>query len=126
MHTVMTSPVERLRPLTIVGGAEGVGKSTLLRHLLLNGGHHALAVVVSNLDSLQLDGGDIVARDSTFMTLANGSLCCETDGDVATTLAMLRRRLHPDTHVLLEARHNASMRRFARHGYTPRYRPGGT
>jgi G3E family GTPase len=126
MHTVMTSPVERLRPLTIVGGAAGVGKSTLLRHQLLNGGHHPLAVVVSNLDSLQLDGSDIVSRDSTFMTLANGSLCCETDGDVTSTLAMLRKRLHPDTHVLLEARHDASMRRFAGYGYTPGYRLDGT
>jgi len=126
MHTVMTSPVERLRPLTIVGGAEGVGKSTLLRHQLLHSGHHSLAVVVSNLDSLQLDGSDIAARDSTFITLTNGSLCCETDGDVTTTLAMLRRRLHPDTHVLLEARYDASMRRFAGYGYTPGYRLDGT
>ena len=55
MHTVMTSSVERLRPLTIVGGAEGVGKSTLLRHQLLHGGHLPIAVVVSSLDSLQLD-----------------------------------------------------------------------
>src|SRR6478752_260127 len=126
MHTVMTSSVERLRPLTIVGGAEGVGKSTLLRHQLLNGGHHPIAVVVSNLDSLQLDDRDIQSRDATFTTLCNGSLCCETDGDVTSTLAMLRKRLHPDTHVLLEARHDASMRRFTGYGYTPGYRLDGT
>ncbi len=126
MHTVMTSSVERLRPLTIVGGAEGVGKSTLLRHQLLNGGHHPIAVVVSNLDSLQLDDRDIQSRDATFTTLCNGSLCCETDGDVTSTLAMLRKRLHPDTHVLLEARHDASLRRFTGYGYTPGYRLDGT
>jgi G3E family GTPase len=122
----MTSSVERLRPLTIVGGAEGVGKSTLLRHQLLHGDHHSLAVVVSNLDSLQLDDSEILSRDSTFTTLCNGSICCETDGDVTATLAMLRKRLHPDTHVLLEARHDASMRRFAGYGYTPGYRLDGT
>ena len=126
MHTVMTSSVERLRPLTIVGGAEGVGKSTLLRHQLLHGGHLPIAVVVSNLNSLQLDDRDILSRDATFTTLCNGSICCETDGDVTSTLAMLRKRLHPDTHVLLEARHDASMRRFAGYGYTPGYRLDGT
>ena len=126
MQTVMTSSVERLRPLTIVGGAEGVGKSTLLRHQLLHGGQHPIAVVVSNLDSLQLDDSDILSRDATFTTLRNGSICCETDGDATSTLAMLRKRLHPDTHVLLEARHDASMRRFAGYGYTPGYRLDGT
>ena len=126
MHTVMTSSVERLRPLTIVGGAEGVGKSTLLRHQLLHGGHHPIAVVVSNLDSLRLDDSDILSRDATFTTLCNGSICCETDGDATSTLATLRKRLHPDTHVLLEARHDASMRRFAGYGYTPGYRLDGT
>jgi G3E family GTPase len=126
MHTVMTSSVERLRPLTIVGGAEGVGKSTLLRHQLLHGGHLPIAVVVSNLDSLQLDDSDILSRDATFTTLCNGSICCETDGDVTSTLAMLRKRLHPDTHVLLEARHDASLRRFTGYGYTPGYRLDGT
>src|SRR5437868_5892319 len=110
MCAVMTSQAEQLRPLTIVGGSEGAGKSSLLRHQLLRGSCRGLAVVVSNLDSLQLDAGDIVSRDSTHMTLANGSRCWETNGDVTTTLATMRKHVAPSTHVLLEARHNVSLR----------------
>jgi len=122
---IMTSPAERLRPLTIVGGDQGAGKSTLLRHQLLHGSCDGLAVVVSDLESLHLDDDAIVSREAGHLKLANGSTCWETRGDVTTTLTALQRHVQPSTRVLLEARHDASLRGFAGYAYTPGFRLDG-
>jgi len=123
---IMTSPAERLRPLTIVGGDQGAGKSTLLRHQLLHGSCDGLAVVVSDLESLHLDDDVIASREGGHLRLANGATCWETHGDVTTTLTALQRQVHPATRVLLEARHDTSLRGFAGYAYTPGFRLDGT
>jgi G3E family GTPase len=125
MRAVTPPPDEHLLPVTVVGGDEGTGKTTLLRHLLTHNAGRSLAVVVDDVRTIGLDSRLIAHRDGALLKLTNGCYLCSMDGDVSSALAALRSYVTRPTHVLLEARGATPMRRVAGYGYMPGYRMGG-
>ena len=86
-------------PVTVVTGFLGAGKTTVLRHLLLNGGQR-LAVLVNEFGEVGIDGA--LLRQCGFcpedelegrlVELANGCLCCTVQDDFLPTMERLLER----------------------------------
>ena len=86
-------------PVTVITGFLGAGKTTVLRHLLTQGGQR-LAVMVNEFGSVGLDG-DLIRScgfcpeedvDGRLVELNNGCLCCTVQDDFLPTMETLLER----------------------------------
>jgi len=105
-------------PLTIVAGAPGVGKSSLVRHLLTQTTAQITAV---SADESAVDPSFVVQRDGARLLLKNGSVCVMSDDDGAAALAALSEQSHPPDHVVFESHAKSNPRRLVGYGYMPGY-----
>ena len=95
-------------PVTVITGFLGSGKTTLIRHLMMNPQGKRLAVLVNEFGDLGVDG-DILkacADDNcpveNIVELANGCICCTVADDFIPTIeALLALPTRPD-HILIE------------------------
>ena len=94
----MSAPQKRL-PVTVVTGFLGAGKTTVLRHLLLNSGQR-LAVLVNEFGEVGIDGELLKScgfcpedqLEGRLVELANGCLCCTVQDDFLPTMEKLLQR----------------------------------
>jgi G3E family GTPase len=89
-------------PVTLIAGFLGVGKTTLLNHIL--SGDHGVraAVLVNDFGSINIDAKLIVGVEGDTVNLANGCVCCTIRDDlVGACLGLLRRPEAPD-HLFVE------------------------
>ena len=105
-------------PLTIVAGATGVGKSSLVRHLLTQTTEQIAAVVA---DESAVDPSLVAQRDGARLLLKNGSVCVMSDDDGSAVLAALSEQSHPPDHVVFESSAKSNPRRLTGYGYMPGY-----
>ena len=86
-------------PVTVITGFLGAGKTTVLRHLLINSGQR-LAVMVNEFGSVGLDG-DLIRScgfcpeeevENRLVELNNGCLCCTVQDDFLPTMEKLLER----------------------------------
>ncbi|MEB3234265.1 MAG: cobalamin biosynthesis protein CobW [Cyanobacteriota bacterium] len=96
-------------PVTVVTGFLGAGKTTVLRHLLLNSGQR-LAVLVNEFGEVGIDG-DLLRScgfcpdeelDGRLVELANGCLCCTVQDDFLPTMERLLERSHQLDGIVVE------------------------
>lgn len=87
-------------PVTVITGFLGAGKTTVLRHLLINSGQR-LAVMVNEFGSVGLDG-DLIRScgfcpeeevENRLVELNNGCLCCTVQDDFLPTMEKLLERV---------------------------------
>ncbi|NQV09617.1 MAG: cobalamin biosynthesis protein CobW [Cyanobacteria bacterium] len=91
-----TSTTQRRLPVTVVTGFLGAGKTTLMRHLLLNSGLR-LAVIVNEFGEVGIDGALLRSCgfcpdddvEDRLVELANGCLCCTVQDDFLPTMQTL-------------------------------------
>lgn len=88
MSPAASSP---LTPVTILCGFLGVGKTTLLLHLLGQAEGRRWAAVVNDVAAVNIDGA--VVRSATggreIVEIGNGCVCCSSKDELAETVAML-------------------------------------
>ncbi|MEB3234044.1 MAG: cobalamin biosynthesis protein CobW [Cyanobacteriota bacterium] len=92
------APATRL-PVTVVTGFLGAGKTTVLRHLLLNS-RQRLAVLVNEFGEVGIDGALLRScgfcpddeLEGRLVELANGCLCCTVQDDFLPTMERLLLR----------------------------------
>ena len=95
-------------PVTIITGFLGSGKTTLVRHLMLNPQGRRLAVLVNEFGDLGIDGdilkgcADANCPEDAIVELTNGCLCCTVADDFVPTIAALLNRAQPPDHILIE------------------------
>ena len=90
-------------PVTVIAGALGSGKTTLINHILREAIGRAIAVLVNDFGELDIDAAMIEAADSTTISLRNGCICCSLGGGLTQGLAALRAlKTRPD-HIVVEA-----------------------
>src|SRR6201989_529501 len=95
-------------PVTIITGFLGAGKTTLVRHLMLNPEGRRLAVLVNEFGDLGIDGeilrgcADINCPEDAIVELTNGCLCCPVADDFVPTIEALLARPQPPDHILIE------------------------
>src|SRR6202012_2192872 len=95
-------------PVTIITGFLGAGKTTLVRHLMLNPQGRRLAVLVNEFGDVGIDGdilkgcADANCPEDAIVELTNGCICCTVADDFAPTIAKLLARPQPPEHILIE------------------------
>jgi G3E family GTPase len=73
-------------PVVLVAGHLGVGKSSLVNHLLLHADGVRIGVVVNDFGALGIDAMLVAGQADAVTSLANGCLCCTTDADGLSSL----------------------------------------
>ena len=95
-------------PATIITGFLGAGKTSLLRHLIMNANGRRLALIINEFGDLGVDGallsgcGIAECRDEDIVELTNGCLCCTVADDFLPTIEALLDRDVPPDHILIE------------------------
>lgn len=81
----------------IVSGFLGSGKTTLVRHILLEAQQRGIRVgVVSNeFGELGIDAALLGSGEQRFVELAGGCICCELSDELVETLTLIRERVDP-------------------------------
>ncbi|MDO5620990.1 MAG: cobalamin biosynthesis protein CobW [Paracoccus sp. (in: a-proteobacteria)] len=95
-------------PVTVVTGFLGSGKTTLIRHLMLNPQGRRLAVLVNEFGTAGVDGAilqscaDENCPAENILELANGCICCTVADDFIPTMEQLLARDPRPDHILIE------------------------
>ena len=89
------------RPVTVLTGYLGAGKTTLVNHVL-RGGQGRYAVIVNEYGEVGIDGALIDSGAEELVELSNGCLCCTVRGDLLRALHGLVPRLDGIDGVLIE------------------------
>ena len=78
------------RPLTVIAGYLGAGKTTLINRMLAEA-EQPFAVIVNDLGALAVDEALIAGQQGATLSLTNGCACCQISADLAAQLARLRQ-----------------------------------
>lgn len=90
-------------PVTIVGGALGAGKTTLINRLL--GEQHGLrlAAIVNDFGSVNIDAELLGVGGREVLGLRNGCICCSLQGDLLRTLKTVLSHPSEPEGIVIEA-----------------------
>jgi len=89
-------------PVTVLAGYLGVGKTTLLNHLLRNAGGMSVAVLVNDFGEIGIDADLIESREADVLNLSGGCVCCSFGSDLVGALNTLACRVPQPDHILIE------------------------
>lgn len=86
-----TTPTSSQTPVTVLCGFLGVGKTTLLLHLLGQAEGRRWAAVVNDVAAINIDGAVVrsLAGGREIVEIGNGCVCCSSKDELAETVAML-------------------------------------
>jgi G3E family GTPase len=90
------------RPLTILSGYLGAGKTTVLNHLLRQAAGRRFAVIVNDFGSINIDADLIQNKTADTLSITGGCVCCTFGDDLLQTLQSLCDRPNPFDHLLIE------------------------
>ena len=95
-------------PTTVITGFLGVGKTTLVQHLLANANGKRLALIINEFGDLGVDG-DLVkscgiegCEEDDVLELSNGCICCTVADDFIPAMEKLLNRAEPPDHIVIE------------------------
>ena len=95
-------------PVTVITGFLGSGKTTLIRHLMLNPQGKRLAILVNEFGTVGVDGdilkscADESCPAENIVELANGCICCTVADDFIPTIEALMALPQRPDHILIE------------------------
>ncbi|MGB0969467.1 MAG: CobW family GTP-binding protein [Mycobacterium sp.] len=95
----MSEPI----PVTVIAGALGSGKTTLVNHVLRESVGRRIAVLVNDFGELDIDAAVIESADAATISLRNGCICCSLGGGLTEGLAALRTLGSRPDQILVEA-----------------------
>lgn len=73
-------------PVTVLTGFLGSGKTTLVNHILSENHGRKIGVIVNEFGELGIDAALIDNASGSIIELANGCICCATQGDLSRSL----------------------------------------
>ena len=86
-------------PALVVSGFLGSGKTSLVRHLLLDAQRNGIrvAVVSNEFGELGIDRALLGEGGDAYVELEGGCVCCQLSDDLVNTLQMLWEDVQPDS-----------------------------
>nr|WP_298375792.1 GTP-binding protein [uncultured Halomonas sp.] len=89
--------------VTVIAGFLGSGKTTLINHLLTHADGRRLAIMVNDFGALNIDRELISEEEEGLISLSNGCVCCNLQGELASSIeGLLINRGERLDHVLIE------------------------
>jgi G3E family GTPase len=93
--------MKKHRPVYVISGFLGAGKTTFLNRVLRENHGKRFAVIVNEFGEVGIDGSLIENPGDVFVKMDNGCLCCALNAELVETVAKLKDRDDFDA-VLLE------------------------
>ena len=90
------------RPVTIITGFLGAGKTTFLNALITHKENERLAIIENEFGEEGIDSDLIIAADNGIFELSNGCLCCSLSQDFYDLLESLWRRKNEYDELVIE------------------------
>ncbi|MDG2048563.1 MAG: GTP-binding protein [Myxococcota bacterium] len=90
-------------PVTLVTSFLGVGKTTLVNHLLCERGGRRVVVIENEFGSLGIDSECVGSDAEVVMALNEGCLCCSLQDDLFKMFEELAGQIHRFDQVVIEA-----------------------
>ncbi len=95
-------------PTTIITGFLGVGKTTLVRHVLANARGKRIALIINEFGDLGIDKevlkgcGSETCHPEDMIEMANGCICCTVADEFIPTIETLLARPERPDHIIIE------------------------
>ena len=95
-------------PATVITGFLGAGKTTLVRHLLLNAAGRRIALIVNEFGDVGVDGeilkacGSEACTEDDIIELANGCICCTVADEFIPMMQRLLASPRRPDHIVIE------------------------
>lgn len=103
IQTLLRSTHAQPRPLTVIGGFLGAGKTSLLNHLLRTPEMPRCAVLVNDFGAINLDAGLLAGVQGDTIALTNGCVCCSIGDDLSNALIRVLAADPPFDSIVVEA-----------------------
>ena len=101
-------------PILLLSGFLGVGKTTLLNHLLENNQGLKIGVVINDFGKINIDSMLVSAQTDSTLELSNGCICCSLeDGNLDNALGQLAHQGSRLDYIIIEASGLAEVRELA-------------
>ena len=97
----MNNAAERT-PVTIVTGFLGSGKTTLINHLLSQGGLGRVAALVNDFGAIDIDAALVSEVADEVVQLSNGCICCTINGDLYAAVERMLALAPPVHRIVIE------------------------
>jgi G3E family GTPase len=110
------------KPVTVLTGFLGAGKTTLVNRILAEEHGLRIAVLVNDFGEIDIDSELIVGVESGTVSLANGCVCCEVRDDLISAIDSVLRADDSLDAIVLEASGVAEPMGIARTFTSPAYR----
>tara|TARA_B100001105_G_scaffold192144_1_gene156211 strand:- start:464 stop:1369 length:906 start_codon:yes stop_codon:yes gene_type:complete len=111
-------PKEAAMEVSVIGGYLGVGKTTLVNHILRNASER-IAVLVNDFGDINIDKDLIDASDDSTISLTNGCICCSLVDGFAAALEAVASFRPPPSRLVIEASGVADPGAVAAYGHAP-------
>lgn len=89
--------------VTLITGFLGAGKTTLINRLLHNEQGLAIAAIVNDFGSINIDATLISESSDDVIGLKNGCICCSLQGDLLRVLKTVLNNQRAIDHIVIEA-----------------------
>jgi len=90
------------RPVTILTGFLGAGKTTFLNALMANNPQKRYAIIENEIGDINVDGQLVTKEYGHLIELQNGCLCCTLNDDLYEVLAELNQRASTFDELIIE------------------------
>jgi len=91
------------KPVTILTGFLGAGKTTFLNHLLARNEERRYAIIENEYGRQGIDNELVLRPDETIVQLDSGCLCCTLNDDLYDLLNDLHERRDEFDEIIIEA-----------------------
>ena len=94
--------MDQIKPVTIITGYLGAGKTTFLNQLLRSRAEKKYAVIENEFGQEQIDADLLIRTDVDLIGITNGCICCTSNGDLDEALFQLMKKSELWDELLIE------------------------
>ncbi len=104
---------------TVIGGYLGVGKTTLLNHLLANSDGKRIGLLINDFGEINIDADLIASKTDSQINLTNGCVCCTLVDGFHVAIDQLSEVEPALEQIVVEASGVADVQNLAQYGHGP-------